>query len=201
MPVGVCSEPKVQRRYTGVLLGVLGLLLTLERGDLDLDAEGLGSRLHGEGDATTIEVDLHDLDLDLGTHSGDLGRLVNVLVSHLGDVDQALDAVTEVNERAEGHELGDGALDDGADGVLLDERAPRILGGLLETCLLYTSPFRQSLTGQTRSHVEQQDANHQQCGGSPYDVLRLGASLTVNLVNVHRKRLARSEDVPCARGA
>ncbi len=116
-----------------MLLGVLGLLLTLERGDLDLDAEGLGSRLHGEGDATTIEVDLHDLDLDLGTHSGDLGRLVNVLVSHLGDVDQALDAVTEVNERAEGHELGDGALDDGADGVLLDERAPRILGGLLET--------------------------------------------------------------------
>ena len=56
-----------------------------------------------------------------------------MLVSHLGDVDQALDAVTEVNERAEGHELGDGALDDGADGVLLDERAPRILGGLLET--------------------------------------------------------------------
>ena len=56
-----------------------------------------------------------------------------MLLGHLGDVDQALDAVTEVDEGAKRHELRDGALDDGVDRVLLDERAPGILGGLLET--------------------------------------------------------------------
>ena len=48
-------------------------------------------------------------------------------------MDEALHAITEVDEGAEGDELGDGTLDDGADRVLLDEGAPRILGGLLET--------------------------------------------------------------------
>ena len=51
---------------------------------------------------------------------------------HLGDVDETLHAVAEVDEGTEGDELGDGTLDDGADRVLLDEGAPRILGGLLE---------------------------------------------------------------------
>ena len=56
-----------------------------------------------------------------------------MLLGHLGDVDQALDAVAEVDEGAERDELGDNALNDGVNRVLLDERAPRILGGLLET--------------------------------------------------------------------
>jgi hypothetical protein len=56
-----------------------------------------------------------------------------VALGHLGDVDQALDALAEVNEGTKADELGDLALDDCADGVLLDEGAPRILGGLLET--------------------------------------------------------------------
>ena len=46
---------------------------------------------------------------------------------------QALNTIAEVDEGAKGDKLGDGTLDDSADRVLLDERAPRILGGLLET--------------------------------------------------------------------
>ena len=56
-----------------------------------------------------------------------------MLVGHLGDVHQALDALAQVDESAERDKLGHSALDDSADGVLLDQCAPRILGGLLET--------------------------------------------------------------------
>ena len=56
-----------------------------------------------------------------------------MLVGHLGDVDQALDALAQVDESAERDKLGHSTLDDSADGVLLDQCAPRILGGLLET--------------------------------------------------------------------
>ena len=52
--------------------------------------------------------------------------------SHLGDVHQALDAVAELDERAERNDLGDLAVDDGANRVLLDELDPGILRGLLE---------------------------------------------------------------------
>ena len=53
--------------------------------------------------------------------------------SHLGDVHQALDAVAELDERAERNDLGDLAVDDGANRVLFDELDPGILRGLLET--------------------------------------------------------------------
>ena len=125
---------KTSDRQTDLLgVGLLVLLLGRQRGNLDLDAQSLSSRLHGQGDTTTVEVDLHDLDLNLVAHVGDLRRLVDVLVGHLGDVHQALDALAQVDESAERDKLGHSALDDSADGVLLDQCAPRILGGLLET--------------------------------------------------------------------
>ena len=62
----------------------------------------------------------------------DLVRRLDVALGHLGDVDEALDAVAELDERAERNELGDLALDDRADREVLDEHLPRILGGLLE---------------------------------------------------------------------
>ena len=78
-------------------------------------------------------LQLTNLDLNLVAHVGDLRRLIDVLVGHLGDVHQALDALAQVAESAERDKLGHSALDDSADGVLLDQCAPRILGGLLET--------------------------------------------------------------------
>ena len=125
---------KTSDRQTDLLgVGLLVLLLGRQRDNLDLDAQSLSSRLHGQGDTTTVEVDLHDLDLNLVAHVGDLRRLIDVLVGHLGDVHQALDALAQVDESAERDKLGHSALDDSADGVLLDQCAPRILGGLLET--------------------------------------------------------------------
>ena len=52
-------------------------------------------------------------------------------LSQLGDVDEALDAVLDADERAEGDELGDLAGHNLADGVGAGEGLPRIfLGGL-----------------------------------------------------------------------
>ncbi len=62
----------------------------------------------------------------------DLLRRLHVALGHLGDVHQTLDSVAQLHEGAERDELGHATLDDGANGVLLDEHLPRILGGLLE---------------------------------------------------------------------
>ena len=50
----------------------------------------------------------------------------------LGDVDQALDAVLDADERAEGDQLGDLAGHNLADGVGAGECLPRVLLGRLE---------------------------------------------------------------------
>ena len=48
---------------------------------------------------------------------GDLLGHLHVALSQLGDVDEALDAVLDADEGAEGNQLGDLAGDDLADGV------------------------------------------------------------------------------------
>ena len=50
----------------------------------------------------------------------------------LRDVHQALDAVEDLHERAEGDDLGDLALELVADVVGVDDPLPRVLLGLLE---------------------------------------------------------------------
>ena len=55
------------------------------------------------------------------------------MLGQLGDVHQALDAVEDLDERAEGDDLGDGALELVADVVGVDHPLPRVLLGLLET--------------------------------------------------------------------
>ena len=52
--------------------------------------------------------------------------------SHLGDVHQTLDASAQGDESTERNDLGNRAISDGANGELLDELHPRILGGLLQ---------------------------------------------------------------------
>ena len=70
--------------------------------------------------------------MDLVADRDDLLGRLDVALGHLGDVDEALDAVADLDEHAERDELGDLALDDRADREVLDELLPRILRGLLE---------------------------------------------------------------------
>src|SRR5699024_3010291 len=73
-----------------------------------------------------------DLDHGLLADGDDLIRHVHVALGQLGDVDQALDALLDADERAKRHQLGDLARDDLADGVGAGEHAPRVLLGRLQ---------------------------------------------------------------------
>ena len=62
----------------------------------------------------------------------ELGRVLDALVPrHLGDVDEALDAVFELDEGAVVRDRDDLAADDGADRVLVLDLVPRIGADLL----------------------------------------------------------------------
>ena len=63
----------------------------------------------------------------------DLARVLDVVLGELGDVHEALDAVEDLDERAERDDLGDLALELVADVVGVDDPLPRVLLGLLET--------------------------------------------------------------------
>ena len=56
-----------------------------------------------------------------------------MLLSHLGDVDKALNAVAKVNKCTEGNKLGDSALDNSVNWILGNKYAPWILRSLLKT--------------------------------------------------------------------
>ena len=63
----------------------------------------------------------------------DLARALDVVRRELGDVHEALDAVEDLDERAERDDLRDLALELVADVVGVDDPLPRVLLGLLET--------------------------------------------------------------------
>jgi len=87
--------------------------------------------LERERDAATLEVDVDDLDEDVVTDVDDLLRQLHVALGQLGDVDQALDAVVDADERTERNQLGDLAGNNLADRVGPGEVLPRVfLGGL-----------------------------------------------------------------------
>ena len=65
-----------------------------------------------------------------GTH--DLGRLFHVVLGQLGDVDETLDPFFDLDEGAEGDQLGHPAVDDLVDLAVLEHLLPRVLLGLLE---------------------------------------------------------------------
>src|SRR5262249_6980113 len=60
---------------------------------------------------STLDVDVDHLDLHLLADLEDRLRRVDVFVADLGDVDQALDALRDADERPEGNELRHGAGD------------------------------------------------------------------------------------------
>ena len=86
---------------------------------------GLGL-LHAQGDFLLLLVDAQDDDLDLVADLHQLAGVVDALgPAHLGDVDQALDALLELDEGAVAHDVDDLAHDAGADRVLVGDVLPR----------------------------------------------------------------------------
>jgi hypothetical protein len=67
--------------------------------------------LHAEADALRVAVDADDLDADGVTDVDDFARVVDALVAHVGDMEQAVDAA-EVDERTIVGDVLDRAFDD-----------------------------------------------------------------------------------------
>ena len=112
-------------RYVGDLdRGRLLRRIALEH--LSLDA------LDAQREAAAGVVDLEDLDLELVAGTNDLGGALDVVLGELGDVDEALDAGQDLDEGAEGDDLGDLAVDRVALLVLVQDLLPRVLLGLLQ---------------------------------------------------------------------
>ena len=101
-------------------------------GRIELFGVVLVCLLNRQGDTTTLEVDVDDLDHDFLTNGNNLIRNLDVALSQLGDVNQALDALFDANESAEWNELGDLARNDLAHSVGAGEYAPRIFLGSLQ---------------------------------------------------------------------
>ena len=102
----------------------VGERLALEH--LALDA------LDRQRQATALGVDLEDLHLHLVARLDDLARVLDVLLGELAYVDEALDALQDLHERAERDDLRDRALELVTHVVGVDHTLPRILLGLLE---------------------------------------------------------------------
>ena len=78
--------------------------------------------LDAEGDALAFAVELEDLDVDFVADVHDLGRMLDALPGHIGDVQQAVDTA-EVDERAVVGEV----LDDTFDGVAFLQALQQLL--------------------------------------------------------------------------
>jgi hypothetical protein len=77
----------------------------------DVDPGIFAQLLEAQGDAVALAVELEDLDVDLlADFDHDLGRVLDALPGHVGDVQQAVDAA-EVDEGAVVGEVLDHALD------------------------------------------------------------------------------------------
>ena len=76
-----------------------------------------GRLLDRQADAAALQVEVDDLHPQLLAGRDDLLGEVDVVRRHLGDVHQAFDALADLHEGAERHELGDPAVDQLADAV------------------------------------------------------------------------------------
>ena len=88
--------------------------------------------LEAERDALLLRVDREDDALHPIALANDLGRVADLLgPAHVGDVQQAVDALFDLDERAVGGQVADRTLDDGSRGVLLLGEIPGVRLGLL----------------------------------------------------------------------
>src|SRR6478736_8591344 len=170
-----------------VALLVVGRGHAVERG-VELLHVGRGRGVVGllerQRDPATLEVDVDDLDHDVVVDLDDLLGDLDVTLGELGDVHQALDALLDADERAEGHQLGDLARHDLADLVGAGEVLPRVLLRRLQ---------RQGDTLAVHVHVEDLDGDlvaHGDDLGRVVDVLprQLGdVDETVDAAEVHER--------------
>src|SRR5439155_15554538 len=107
----------------GLVVGVVDEVLAV----LLRDLAALGRLLDRQADATTLEVEVDYLDPQLLAGRDDLLGQIDVVLAHLRDVHQALDAFAHLDDRAEPHELRDPAVDQFADVVRRGELLPRML--------------------------------------------------------------------------
>ena len=96
---------------------------------------GVGLQLfHAQRDAFGLGLDIEDHDLQLIADGNHLGWMTGLLgPGHLGDVDQAFDALFQFDEDTvigNGNDLALGVL---ADGIAVDDGSPRILAQLFDT--------------------------------------------------------------------
>ncbi len=92
-----------------------------------------GLLAEAEGDLLVGLVDLKNDSFDFLAGADDVARLRDALgPGHFGDVDEAFDALLDLDERAVGHDVDHMALDGGADGVLGLDVVPGVRGLLLE---------------------------------------------------------------------
>ncbi len=89
--------------------------------------------LDAEREPPPLLVDLEDLHVECGVRLDHLARALDVVVGELGDVDQTLDPGQDLDEGAEGDDLGHGSLEHVAGAVGADHPLPRVLLRLLET--------------------------------------------------------------------
>ena len=112
----VLSGHAVERRIELFRVGINALVGLLQR----------------QGDTTTLEVDVDDLDEDLVANLDDLLGQLDVTLSKFGDVNQTFNSIFNTHECAEGNELGDLAGHDLANSVGTCEGLPRIFLGSLQ---------------------------------------------------------------------
>src|SRR3954452_11254402 len=131
----VALEPLARLGVEAVGVDVVALLVVRRSHAVERRVElvdvggggGLVGLLQRQRDPATLEVDVDDLDHDVVVDLHDLLRDLHVALGQLGDVDQALDALLDADERAEGHQLGDLARHDLADLVGAGEVLPGVL--------------------------------------------------------------------------
>ena len=100
--------------------------------DVLIDAGG-DELLHRELDLALFRVDGQDLRLDDLAGAQGVAGVVETAVGHdLADVDQAFDAIGNLNESAKAHELGDRAFNCAPTGKLRCDLEPGVGEGLLE---------------------------------------------------------------------
>ena len=109
---------------------VAGVVLGRNTGDPRI----FGHLLETERDAAILLIDAGDDAFDLFVLANDFARMSDLTnPAHVGNVEQTVDALFELDEGAVVGEVADGALDLRANGILLFDVLPRIVHGLLET--------------------------------------------------------------------
>ena len=138
--LAAAAEPASEARTTsraGVAsasAGAAGTTLAVFRSSAFLNLD-LGERLQGldgEADAAVAGIDLEDLAADDLVHLEGVFDLADALMVDLRDVDEAINAGGDFDERAELEELGDLAGDFGAFGDRVDGGREGIALDLLE---------------------------------------------------------------------